>query len=103
MTQERTNSSPYSEEYKCDTCIRGETLEQPCGEDLERIKAVLSAVRDLNFRFGPHRIAQILKGSRVADILDRGLDQQRQFGALKSESAPWGAGRRYRTRSSPII
>jgi len=73
---------------KCDSCVRGANLEQPSSEDLDRIKSVLLAVRDLNFRFGPHRIAQILKGSRVADVLDRGLDQQPRFGALKAESPP---------------
>lgn len=73
---------------RCDACLRSATTAVPADADLARIKSVLATVRGLNFRFGPHRIAQILKGSRVADILDRGLDQQPEFGALKSEAPP---------------
>jgi len=73
---------------RCDACLRSATSAVPDDADLTRIKSVLAAVRGLNFRFGPHRIAQILKGSRVADILDRGLDQQPEFGALKNEAPP---------------
>ncbi len=73
---------------RCDACLRSATSAVPADADLARIKSVLAAVRGLNFRFGPHRIAQILKGSRVADILDRGLDQQPEFSALKNEAPP---------------
>ena len=54
-------------------------------DDLARILCVLATVRGLNFRFGPNRIVQILAGSRAQEILDRGLDQQPTFGALRVE------------------
>jgi ATP-dependent DNA helicase RecQ len=73
---------------RCDACERGATRARPGAADLARIKTVLAAVRRLNFRFGPHRIVQILVGSRVAEILQRGLERQPEFGALADEAPP---------------
>jgi ATP-dependent DNA helicase RecQ len=72
----------------CDACARDGQRCRPADDDVERIGAVLATVRRLDFRFGPQRIAQILTGSRAADIVDRGLDHQPTFGHLKGEPLP---------------
>ncbi|MCA8955928.1 MAG: ATP-dependent DNA helicase RecQ [Planctomycetes bacterium] len=72
---------------QCDLCTTTAVPELPSEGALARIRTVLECVRRLDLRFGPHRIVQILTGSRSAEILERGLDRQHGYGAFRGESA----------------
>jgi ATP-dependent DNA helicase RecQ len=51
-------------------------------DELLRVRIALSGVGRLSGRFGVERIAQVLTGSRVRQVLDRGLDQIPTYGKL---------------------
>lgn len=70
---------------QCDLCEHRQDRQPPDEDDLLRIRKALSAVARLHFRFGPHRIAQVLAGSRASDLLQRGLDQLPTYAALKAD------------------
>jgi ATP-dependent DNA helicase RecQ len=68
----------------CDVCLgwgrgQGRVLEEA---ELLRVRIALSAVGRLSGRFGVERVAQVLAGSRVREVLDRGLDQIPTYGKL---------------------
>jgi ATP-dependent DNA helicase RecQ len=68
----------------CDVCLgwgrgQGRVLEEV---ELLRVRIALSAVGRLSGRFGVERVAQVLAGSRVREVLDRGLDQIPTYGKL---------------------
>ena len=69
----------------CDLCLKRHELKAPNDADYLRMRKALSAVARLHFRFGPHRIAQILSGSKSADLLQRGLDKLTTFAALADD------------------
>ncbi|MGE3163425.1 MAG: RecQ family ATP-dependent DNA helicase [Planctomycetota bacterium] len=70
----------------CDLC-RGVALARPLtADERDRIRGSLAAIARLDRRFGPYRWAQVLTGSRVPEVLDRGLDRLPEFGALVGES-----------------
>ncbi|MDD5698621.1 MAG: ATP-dependent DNA helicase [Victivallaceae bacterium] len=70
----------------CDHCTGGNRhglrREATAGET-EVIKTILSAVEASRGRFGSGRISLMLTGSKRAEIVDRGLDRDINFGALK--------------------
>ena len=68
----------------CDVCLgwrrgTGRALSDP---ELLQVRIALSAVGRLSGKFGVERIAQVLVGSRVREVLDRGLDQIPTYGRL---------------------
>jgi ATP-dependent DNA helicase RecQ len=68
----------------CDVCLGwGRTTGRPLDDDeLLRVRIALSGVGRLSGRFGVERIAQVLTGSRVREVLDRGLDRVPTYGKL---------------------
>jgi ATP-dependent DNA helicase RecQ len=68
----------------CDVCLgwrQGAT--RPLDDaELLRVRIALSAVGRLSGRFGVERVAQVLVGSRVRVVLDRGLDRIPTYGKL---------------------
>jgi ATP-dependent DNA helicase RecQ len=58
---------------------RGESDPVP---SVQELVAVLDAVSELDGRFGRHRIAQVLEGSRADEVVSRRLDRVGAFGAL---------------------
>jgi ATP-dependent DNA helicase RecQ len=72
----------------CDVCLGwgrgvGRALDD---EELLRVRIALSAVGRLSGRFGVERLAQVLAGSRVREVLDRGLDRIPTYGRLSHVS-----------------
>ena len=68
----------------CDVCLgwrrgAGRPLDEA---ELLQVRIALSAVGRLSGRFGVERIAQVLVGSRVREVLDRELDQIPTYGRL---------------------
>ena len=53
---------------------------------LLRVRIALSAVGRLSGRFGVERLAQVLAGSQVREVLDRGLDRIPTYGKLSELS-----------------
>lgn len=68
----------------CDVCLGwGRSDGRPLDDDeLLRVRIALSGVGRLSGRFGVERIAQVLTGSRVREVLDRGLDRVPTYGKL---------------------
>jgi ATP-dependent DNA helicase RecQ len=68
----------------CDVCLGwGRAAVRPVTDDeLLKVRIALSGVGRLSGRFGVERIAQVLTGSRVRQVLDRGLDQIPTYGKL---------------------
>jgi ATP-dependent DNA helicase RecQ len=72
----------------CDVCLgwrRGTGRALDDAELLE-VRVALSAVGRLSGKFGVERIAQVLVGSRVREVLDRRLDQIPTYGRLAALS-----------------
>ena len=72
----------------CDVCLgwgrgQGRVLDEP---ELLRVRIALSAVGRLSGRFGVERLAQVLAGSQVREVLDRRLDQIPTYGKLSDLS-----------------
>jgi len=72
----------------CDVCLgwgrgEGRALEE---SELLRVRIALSAVGRLSGRFGVERLAQVLAGSQVREVLDRGLDRIPTYGKLSDLS-----------------
>ena len=68
----------------CDVCLgwrrgSGRALDDA---ELLQVRMALSAVGRLSGKFGVERIAQVLVGSRVREVLDRRLDQIPTYGRL---------------------
>ncbi|HEU5040793.1 MAG TPA: ATP-dependent DNA helicase RecQ [Gemmatimonadales bacterium] len=68
----------------CDVCLgwrrgAGRPLDEA---ELLQVRIALSAVGRLSGRFGVERIAQVLVGSKVKDVVDRGLDRIPTYGRL---------------------
>ncbi len=68
----------------CDVCLGwgrsdGRALDD---DELLRVRIALSGVGRLSGRFGVARIAQVLTGSRVREVLERGLDRVPTYGKL---------------------
>jgi ATP-dependent DNA helicase RecQ len=68
----------------CDVCLgwRQGTTRPLDDAELLRVRIALSAVGRLSGRFGVERVAQVLVGSRVRIVLDRGLDRIPTYGKL---------------------
>jgi ATP-dependent DNA helicase RecQ len=68
----------------CDICLQwGRTTGRPLEDaELLRVRIALSGVGRLSGRFGVERIAQVLTGSTVREVLDRGLDRVPTYGKL---------------------
>jgi ATP-dependent DNA helicase RecQ len=68
----------------CDVCLgwRQGTTRALDDAELLRVRIALSAVGRLSGRFGVERVAQVLVGSRVRTVLDRGLDRIPTYGKL---------------------
>ncbi|MGH7515069.1 MAG: RecQ family ATP-dependent DNA helicase, partial [Gemmatimonadales bacterium] len=68
----------------CDVCLGwGRTSGRPLDDDeLLRVRIALSGVGRLSGRFGVERIAQVLTGSKVREVIDRGLDRVPTYGKL---------------------
>jgi ATP-dependent DNA helicase RecQ len=68
----------------CDVCLGWHRVEgRPLADDeLLRVRIALSGVGRLSGRFGVERIAQVLTGSQVKEVLDRGLDRVPTYGKL---------------------
>src|SRR6185295_579998 len=68
----------------CDVCLGwGRGGGRPLDDDeLLRVRIALSGVGRLSGRFGIERIAQVLTGSKVREVLDRGLDRIPTYGKL---------------------
>ncbi len=68
----------------CDVCLgwRQGTTRPLDDAELLRVRIALSAVGRLSGRFGVERVAQVLVGSRVRTVLDRGLDRIPTYGKL---------------------
>jgi ATP-dependent DNA helicase RecQ len=68
----------------CDVCLGwGRGAGRPLDDaELLRVRIALSAVGRLSGRFGVERLAQVLAGSRVREVLDRGLDRIPTYGRL---------------------
>jgi ATP-dependent DNA helicase RecQ len=68
----------------CDVCLGwGRNTGRPLDDDeLLRVRIALSGVGRLSGRFGIERIAQVLTGSKVREVLDRGLDRIPTYGKL---------------------
>jgi ATP-dependent DNA helicase RecQ len=66
----------------------GRTSGRPLDDDeLLRVRIALSGVGRLSGRFGVERIAQVLTGSKVREVLDRGLDRVPTYGKLAGTPA----------------
>jgi len=72
----------------CDVCLgwRQGTARPLDDAELLRVRIALSAVGRLSGRFGVERVAQVLVGSRVRSVLDRGLDRIPTYGKLAGVS-----------------
>jgi len=72
----------------CDVCLGwGRGGGRPLDDDeLLRVRIALSGVGRLSGRFGVERIAQVLTGSRVREVLDRGLERVPTYGKLAGVS-----------------
>ena len=68
----------------CDVCLGwGRGSGRPLNDDeLLRVRIALSAVGRLSGRFGVERLAQVLAGSEVREVLSRGLDRIPTYGKL---------------------
>jgi ATP-dependent DNA helicase RecQ len=68
----------------CDVCLGwGRTTGRPLDDtELLRVRIALSGVGRLSGRFGVERIAQVLMGSKVREVLDRSLDRVPTYGKL---------------------
>jgi ATP-dependent DNA helicase RecQ len=73
----------------CDVCLGwGRTSGRPLDDaELLRVRIALSGVGRLSGRFGVERIAQVLTGSKVREVVDRGLDRVPTYGKLASMPA----------------
>ena len=72
----------------CDVCLgwrRGTGRALDDGELLQ-VRIALSGVGRLSGRFGVERVAQVLVGSEVREVLDRGLDRIPTYGKLSGVS-----------------
>ncbi|MBI4862362.1 MAG: ATP-dependent DNA helicase RecQ [Candidatus Riflebacteria bacterium] len=70
---------------RCDACQHGRGPAGPGsgrGAQQEYL-TVLECVRSLDGRFGRHRIAQVLEGSREDDVIARGLHREAHHAALR--------------------
>jgi ATP-dependent DNA helicase RecQ len=70
----------------CDVCLgwrrgAGRVLDE---DELLQVRIALSGVGRLSGRFGVERVAQVLVGSRVREVLDRGLDRIPTYGKLSA-------------------
>jgi superfamily II DNA helicase RecQ len=68
----------------CDVCLgwrrgNGRALDD---QELLQVRIALSGVGRLSGRFGVERVAQMLVGSKVREVLDRGLDRIPTYGKL---------------------
>ncbi len=68
----------------CDVCLGWGRRDGRALDDAEllRVRIALSGVGRLSGRFGVERIAQVLTGSRVREVLERGLDRVPTYGKL---------------------
>jgi ATP-dependent DNA helicase RecQ len=68
----------------CDVCLGwGRGAGRPLDDDeLLRVRIALSGVGRLSGRFGVERLAQVLAGSQVREVLSRGLDRIPTYGKL---------------------
>jgi ATP-dependent DNA helicase RecQ len=68
----------------CDVCLGwGRVTGRPLDDDeLLRVRIALSGVGRLSGRFGVERIAQVLTGSQVREVVSRRLDQVPTYGKL---------------------
>jgi ATP-dependent DNA helicase RecQ len=69
----------------CDYCVRmqGSVHRDASEHEQEIIRTVLRCVNSHNGRLGRGRIAKILAGSRSADVMERDLDTDPDYGALE--------------------
>jgi ATP-dependent DNA helicase RecQ len=70
----------------CDVCLgwrrgAGRVLDE---DELLQVRIALSGVGRLSGRFGVERVAQVLVGSKVREVLDRGLDGIPTYGKLSA-------------------
>lgn len=70
----------------CDVCdgSRGRGLQKSGDAGNQDLLTVLSCVAELDGRFGRHRVAQVLEGSKETDVTGRGLHRKKHYGALSN-------------------
>ena len=74
----------------CDRCTSHDHAErrEPTAAENGIIVAILTAVQELNGRFGRSRIAQVLAGSKNAEVMRFGLNHRNSYGALSQCDQP---------------
>ncbi|MDP6450124.1 MAG: RecQ family ATP-dependent DNA helicase [Lentisphaeria bacterium] len=74
----------------CDRCTSHDHAErrEPTAAENSIIVAILTAVQELNGRFGRSRIAQVLAGSKNAEVMRFGLNRRNSYGALSQCDQP---------------
>lgn len=70
----------------CDLCAGAPVARELSGDEVARVRNALEVVQQMDLRFGPRRVIQVLIGSRSADVLDRGLDRTPGYGVFRGES-----------------